>query len=404
MGQIPPPLTSILVLPGFPWADTGSGQRSLLFLEAAARLGPVHVVCLSDWLPEGAATRLPQAASIAAWGAGALQIRGWMRHIHHGALRLIAPAQFYRIDPSPQQKLQALIRQTGADAVIFRYATTFCATGLSKRDDLAVLVDIDDRDDQKYATRLKRLLGERLGGTWPMRRLLNRLAVMLKARLQAASLMWFAGREDVWTLPGVDSAVLPNVPMIGDGAALVPPSQGDTVLFVGIGNHIPNRDGVIWFLDQCWPELARRFPGIRFRIVGRGREWPELAARYAGIAQVDFVGPVEDLQAEYSRARLCICPVREGGGSKIKVIEAAGYARPVVGVPHALRGFEGGIGDLITSAASAQGFIDACADILADPDLADRRGAALAEWQQRLYSRDSALSRIASDIGASVAG
>lgn len=392
-------VTSLLVLPSFPLADTGIGQRSLLLLEAAAGLGPVHVVLLADHMPQDAAARLPQAASVTCLGRGSLQRRGLARHVPHGALRLLAPGLLYRVDPDLQRRLTDLIDRTGARVVMFRYAPTYCATGLSRQPGLAVLVDIDDRDDQKYATRLTRMLGAPVAQSWPVRRVLARLAEMLKRRLSQASLLWFAGAEDVWNLDGVTSSVLPNVPMVSAFPDdLAPPSQGDSVLFVGISNHIPNQDGVRWFLDGCWSDLHRQCPELRLRIVGRGPDWPLMAQAYPQLKGVDFVGPVEDLQAEYARARICICPVREGGGSKIKVVEAAAYGRPIVGLPHAFRGFDAGILGHARVAEDAAGFVAACVDLARDGARADRDGQALRDWQRAQYSRPAALERIRADI------
>ncbi|TBN38656.1 glycosyltransferase [Paracoccus subflavus] len=394
--------TFVLVIPDFPTADTGGGQRSLLFLDAAAALGPVHVVILSDDMPDNASRCLPQAASIAGWGTwdkGNANPTGIRRFVPRGVLRLIAPAQFAQPDPEFRARLDDLVTRTGAKAVLFRYFNALTVTGFSKRDGVAAMVDIDDRDDQKYAARLVRLFGKRLAASGLPRMSVRRLTRMMQERLSAASLVWFAAPEDVWPLPGVRTVVLPNVASImPDKGALPPPSQGDSILFVGIYNHVPNRDGIRWFLDHCWADLARRCPDVRLRIVGRGTLWPQMAARYSHLERVDFVGPVDDLAAEYGRARLCICPVREGGGSKIKVIEAAAMGRPIVGVSHAFRGFDQGILDHAVEAATPQDFVAACADILTDGARADRAGAALAEWQRQHYSRNAILTRIRSDI------
>lgn len=390
----------ILVLPDIPRPDSGAGQRSLLLLEAAAALGPVHVVILSDQTPEKEDTGLHPAASAASWGAGSLRQEGLLRHVPLGALRLIAPARLYHPQTSFQARLDDLICEIGAKAVVFRYFPTFAATGIGKAAGGPVIaVDIDDRDDQKYATRLMRLFGERLAGSALLSLPLQGLARLMKARLAQASLIWFAGPEDAWTLPGVRTAILPNVPAISLPCdPLAPPSQGDSVLFVGVSGHVPNRDGIRWFLTNCWADLSRQCPSVRLRIVGRGIHWPEMAARYTHLERVDFVGPVEDLGAEYARARLCICPVREGGGSKIKVIEAAAFGRPIVGVPHAFRGFDHGIADHAAEARTPGDFVAACARFLSDDDLADRTGAALADWQRRHYSRDAILAQIRADI------
>ncbi len=389
----------ILVLPGYPWPDTGAGQRSQLFLDAAAQVGPVHVVLLSDGMPPDAVARLPQAASIRLWGSGTLKSRGLAGMVPIGAMRMIQPGRLYRIDPDLRDRLARLIAETGAKAVLFRYTPTFCTAGLVAGADLAVLVDVDDRDDQKYATRLHRMLGEgRLVSAllaWP----LSRLSRLLQTRLGAASMLWFTGPEDAWHLPAVRTSIAPNVPAMAQAAPdLPPPSAGDSVLFVGISTHVPNRDGVRWFLDHCWPDLARRFPAMRLRIVGRGDLWQQMAQQYPNLANVDFVGPVDDLTAEYARARLCICPVREGGGSKIKVVEAAAYGRPIVGVSHAFRGFDPAMLDHAAEAASAPDFIAACADFMADPDRADRCGQGLMDWQRQQYSRQGAVQRIAQDV------
>lgn len=391
------PVPQILVLPNLPAADSGAGQRSLLLLEAAAALGPVHVVILSDGKSGIAA--LPGAASLAYWGGGTLQRAGLFRHLPLGALRLVAPWQFYRPDPALRARMEGLVEETGARAILFRYVRTFCAAGMSRRKGLAILVDVDDRDDQKYASRLMRLFGRRLGGSALVSLPLRRLAGLLRDRLRTASLVWFAGAEDAWTLPGAHVTILPNVPaMTPDTGGLPPPSAGDSVLFVGVSGHVPNQDGIRWFLDHCWADLARRCPDVRLRIVGRGTLWPQMAARYSHLERVDFVGPVDDLAAEYGQARLCICPVREGGGSKIKVIEAAAMGRPIVGVSHAFCGFDQGILDHAVEAATPQDFVAACADILTDGARADRAGAALAEWQRQHYSRNAILTRIRSDI------
>lgn len=386
----------IVIMPDFPTANTGGGQRSLLFLDAVAALGPVHLVILSDQIPQDAARTLP-VVSVEGWGRlqpGVVILR----RMPHALQRLLLPGQSYRTDPALRARLDGLIARTGARTVLFRYFRAFAAAGCRKRDDLAVLVDIDDRDDQRYADRLARMFGKRLGNAGLPRILLDRLARTMTRRLADASLVWFCAAEDVWTIPGTRTTILPNVPLFAPARDTPPPSQGDAVLFVGIYSHVPNRDGICWFLDHCWADLSRQVPDIHLRIVGRGTLWHEMAARYTHLERVEFVGPVADLAAEYDRARLCICPVREGGGSKIKVIEAAAFGRPIVGVPHAFRGFDAGLLDHAAEALSPQDFTRACVAFLTDADLADRAGAALAGWQQRNYSPDAARRQLRNDI------
>ena len=153
------------------------------------------------------------------------------------------------------------------------------------------MVDVDDREDQKYASRLTSTFGERLGGSWAFKASMCRLALMMQKQLSKASLVWFIASEDAWTVPGTRTAIVPNMARTSPAKTdPSPPSQGNSILFVGIYSHASNRDGISWFLSHCWPELSRRFPQTRLHIVGRGMLWHEMAARYTHLERVDFVG------------------------------------------------------------------------------------------------------------------
>jgi len=390
---------SLVVLPRFPGERTGTGQRSLLLIEGAGAEGPVHVVLLDGAARTPPPEALPGVETITTLFSEMITPRRPLARRLGGALRLIAPARAYGVDPALRATLLDLIGKHGIETVIFRYTALFCAAGITAADGLRVLVDVDDRDDQKYQTRLSRLFGHRLGGVigTPLR---TRLAGALKARLSAATHVWFATEEDIWPLDPARVDLLPNVPYWPQAMSMPAPSTApQTILFVGIFGHVPNRDGVRWFLDQCWSQVRARCPEARLRIVGRGA-WADMVREYAEADGVDFVGEVADLAQEYAAARLAICPVREGGGSKIKVIEAASFGRPVVATSHSLRGFVGAGVAAAGQADDPNGFAAACADILSDPDRADSDGARLRDWQTAHYSRAAFVASVAEAMRA----
>jgi glycosyltransferase involved in cell wall biosynthesis len=111
---------------------------------------------------------------------------------------------------------------------------------------------------------------------------------------------------------------------------------------------------------------------------------------------------VPDLGTEYARARLAISPVSLGAGTKIKVVEACAYGRPVVATSHSARGFERPFAGHMAVADDAQDYIDACARLLSDPALADTTGAALQAAQQAHFSFDAATAKIAADLRAMI--
>lgn len=104
-------------------------------------------------------------------------------------------------------------------------------------------------------------------------------------------------------------------------------------VFLGLLSQPHNEDGLCTFLLDVWPELCRRRPDARLRVVGRHArpKLHELVARHSG--SVSMEGFVADLDGVLGSAAAMINPPRFGTGIKIKVIEALGRGLPVVSSP-----------------------------------------------------------------------
>ena len=132
--------------------------------------------------------------------------------------------------------------------------------------------------------------------------------------------------------------MLPNVPF--DPGDPLPPSDAASraVLFVGDLQHGPNKAGLDRFVSNVWPRVRGAARGATLRIVGRGLSDGQRSA-WSGVAGVEPVGFADDLRAEYARAAVCVVPAWWGGGTKIKVAEAAALGRAQVAAPAAVRGY-----------------------------------------------------------------
>lgn len=384
----------VVVLPRFPDATSGTGQRSLALIDAAANLGPVHVILLDGSGPIADLEARQGVSSVDVLQSERITPSSKLARKLQGPMRLLAPTWSYRSDPKLAASIKGVCDQVDAQFIVFRYARLFCAAGIETSTTLRVFVDVDDRDDQKYSSKLKRLGNNVL----PVDKFASRLATVLKRKLAKASLIWFAAKDDIW--PIASSAhvrILPNVPHSAPDETTPLDPSSEVVLFVGTYPHEPNRTGVRWFLDNCWADISAACPQAEFRIVGLGN-WAELQAHYTHLTGVSYVGAVEDIAGEYMNARLCLCPVREGGGSKIKVVEAASFARPVVATSHSLRGFDHGFSQAATEADSPQDIIDACITYLNDPQKSVLDGDALRQIQVAHYSRPAMLSSATEDM------
>ncbi len=126
-------------------------------------------------------------------------------------------------------------------------------------------------------------------------------------------------------VPGKLCAVVPNGVDLEEFAPPTAPPDPDTVVFFGAHNYFPNTDALRFFLGEIWPRVLAARPTARLRVVGPPPP-PDIAAPPG----VTIAGFVPDVVAEVGRAAVAIAPLRIGGGTRLKVIEAMALARPVV--------------------------------------------------------------------------
>lgn len=158
-------------------------------------------------------------------------------------------------------------------------------------------------------------------------------------------------------------SLLPNVVAIPDPSRPRFPSKR-RLLMVGFFDHAPNADGLIWFMENVWSSLSAMFSSLEFHAIGRFN--PALAAQLPAVV---FRGYVDDLAAEYDQAAVVVAPVRFGGGTQIKVLDALVHERPLVASTFAHAGFSEDFeeGEHLLTADTAADWISACRNLLNQP-------------------------------------
>ncbi|HWK25982.1 MAG TPA: glycosyltransferase [Solirubrobacter sp.] len=114
-----------------------------------------------------------------------------------------------------------------------------------------------------------------------------------------------------------------------DFYAVRTPPSGDVVLFFGHFGYAANAHGVERFAREGWPAVRAAHPHARFAIAGAGMA-DQLRARLTAIEGVDVLGLVADLPGVLAASRTVVVPIWEGGGTRLKVLEALATGRPVV--------------------------------------------------------------------------
>jgi glycosyltransferase involved in cell wall biosynthesis len=189
----------------------------------------------------------------------------------------------------------------------------------------------------------------------------------------------------------------PNVVVVPN-AMTVPPNlesseiDGRTMLFCGTLSYPPNVDGLEFFVHQILPEIRSEIPNARLVIVGR-TPIPRVRALDDGVT-VRVEADVRSVADYYRRATLAVVPLRWGGGTRIKILEAWALGVPVVSTPLGCEGLDATDGEHLAIAASPAKFARACVELLRTPAQRQRlieRGRDLV-W--RKYRREAVQSQV----------
>ncbi|MCP4574207.1 MAG: glycosyltransferase family 4 protein [bacterium] len=193
-----------------------------------------------------------------------------------------------------------------------------------------------------------------------------------------------------------------TVPLGMDTEAIVPvwepPATGPgEYLFVGSFQHGPNRRAAELLVHRIWPAVANRLPGATLLLAGRGsRRFLDGTNVDSAAVHVRALGFVDDLTELFLRCRLFLAPLPEGGGIKIKILEAMARGIPVVTTPVGAEGIATSGDDVIVIAEpDTAAFADAVVAAAADPDACRKRAARARSHLEAHYSWESITGRLA---------
>jgi glycosyltransferase involved in cell wall biosynthesis len=194
-------------------------------------------------------------------------------------------------------------------------------------------------------------------------------------------------------VPAMRSAVVPNAvdvsefqPRTGD-----PAPDGVTVMFFGINDYYPNTDGILYFIREVWPMVADSHPRARLKIVGP-RPTPEILA--LGTDRIEIAGKVDDLRKHLASAGVVIVPLRLGGGTRFKVLEAMCMAKPIVSTTIGAEGIDVVHDEHLLLADDPERLARSVGRLLDDPELGGRLGLAGRSLVLARYSWEAAAGQM----------
>ena len=141
----------------------------------------------------------------------------------------------------------------------------------------------------------------------------------------------------------------------------------DTLVFTGSMDWRPNQDAAVWFAEEILPIIRQAKPGIKVVIVGRRP--PEHVKTLENLDGVTVTGTVDDVRPYIAAGAVYIVPLRIGGGSRLKILEAMAMKKAVVSTTVGAEGLEVTDEKTILIADGAEGFAKAVLRALDDREL-----------------------------------
>jgi hypothetical protein len=360
---------------------TNGSYRRLALMAAAIRSSgaPLRVCCALS--PEDAGPSVADAcekiqaeirkawnleSTVVATVLGASSNAPWILQQAAAAWKYgLSPVIRSRVTPEARALLASELARDPAFIVAHRLPAMFALTGLG----VPLPPTFFDLDDVEHVVALRRAtrahsVRDKVLGLMALpslfleeRRSVHRATrTLVCSDADASRLRKVFGKDSVDSVPNA----LP-LPTLEPGL-----SATHSMLMVAAYDYEPNADGADFFIAEVLPLIRSRLPTAELWLVGPAAE--KMVAFSNAPAGVKFLGFVPDLDAVYEAARIVICPIRYGGGTRVKLVEAAGYAKPIVSTTLGAEGLGmiNGVHALI--ADSPESLADACTTLLQDDE------------------------------------
>lgn len=340
-------------------ADSGGKRRSRAILEELAKLGDVTLCAFADETADaGSLERLGVEVRAVPWKPKPVKVA---RGLANGS---ISSARFW--DPVLAREVEAA-SAGGIDHLQIEYTQLApYARGITTGRRFLDMHNVESALAASYAAARPPLVRP------PFLVEAAALRRMERRALASFDVTTVVSEADLRLLPaGAPVLVAPNGWNPSD--APLPRADEPVAAFVALMGWPPNDDAARWLGREIWPLVVRDVPDAQLLLVGRD---PTPAVRALESSHVHVTGTVPDVRTYLRRARVGLAPLRSGGGSRLKVLEALDAGRPVVATSKGVEGLEDLVGHGVVVADEPAAIARAVTDLLRDPERADSIGRA----------------------------
>jgi glycosyltransferase involved in cell wall biosynthesis len=282
--------------------------------------------------------------------------------------------------------------------VLRSYMAPYAAPFLAPREGGSPLRVLDLDDDERLTHGRLAEMHERRGQS-------------AEALLAAAEAAKYALHEDLWAPrfdlllavsevhaaalelrhPGAGLRIVPNTVEVPAAVRRRPRAPALRLLFVGNLGYEPNVDAAIWLAREIVPRLRAGGLPAELRLAG---SHPAAAVAALAAPNVELCADPADLAPHYAWADVALAPLRAGGGTRIKILEAFAARVPVVATAIGAEGLAVRDGEHLLIAGDAASLAAACRRLHDDADLVRHLAANALDLVRRRYARPAGLRRL----------
>ncbi len=173
----------------------------------------------------------------------------------------------------------------------------------------------------------------------------------------------------------------------------------DRLIFAGRLDQYSNRDAIHHFCTSVWPLVRDANPGMRLTIIGSGAP-PHLTEIAKNDRRIELLGYVDDVRPYFARAMAMVCPIRDGGGTRVKILDAMAMGMPIISTTIACEGIDVVPGVDLLIANTPGEFNEKIREVYANDTLRAALGTRARAKAEEIYSWDI----IGEKLNASYAG
>jgi len=315
------------------------------------------------------------------------------------------PSDLYRSE-AVAGEIAALLAEFRPDIVVFEGLWLHGYIGLARAAGCKVVLDCHNVEALTYRALASANARQDFEGRVLREVLPARTEAIERRAIEQASQIWVCSNDDEQRLrelyaPAAPIVVVPNGIRLKDYAPLSPRARGGaadrpsaregpstarqtlrppaaatslTLLYPASFSYPPNAIAATFLVEEIFPRLAAACEDCQLLLVG-AMPSPALLAAADAEPRITVTGVVPDVRPYYAEATALAVALFQGGGTRMKILEAFALGVPVISTPKGAEGLDVQDGVQLLIAESAGEFVDAALALQRDPELADRLAA-----------------------------